>query len=119
MNVGKYDIKAFAAETKNYNAWEVTLVNGLKILPVPNPAFIQPAVNIQRGTSYDLSQLVSVENGTVSFALDGTPDGYSLSGENNVLNSFRYYPVSFPNVNFSVAKVELNPLARSALIGIL
>lgn len=80
MNVGKYDIKAFAAETDNYKSREATLIGGLEILPVPNPVFIQPAVNIKRGTSYDLSQLVSVEHGTVRFALDGNPDGYSLSG---------------------------------------
>ena len=80
MNVGMYDIKALATATDNYKSREETLSNGLEIRPVPNPAFIQPAVNIRRGTSYDLSQLVSVEYGTVSFVLDGTPDGYSLSG---------------------------------------
>ena len=79
-NAGTYTIKASVAETSNYLSWEGTLADGCEIKPAPNPAVLRSPVSVKRGSSYDLSGLVSRAKGTVSFALNGSPAGYSLSG---------------------------------------
>ena len=80
-NAGYYTIEANATGSDNYKSR--TQTSQVCIKQAPNTAVIQPAVTIQRDKSYDLSQLVSGAKGTVSFALVGAPQGYSLSGENN------------------------------------
>ena len=86
-NAGKYDIVASVAETSNYLSREETLADGCVITPAPNPVVLRSTVTVKRGSDYDLSGLVSDAKGTVSFALNGLPAGYSLSGSTLTLDS--------------------------------
>lgn len=86
-NAGTYDIVASVAETSNYLSWEETSANGCVITQAPNPAVLRSTVTVKRGSDYDLSGLVSGAKGTVNFALNGSPAGYSLSGSTLTLDS--------------------------------
>lgn len=86
-NAGTYDIKASVAETSNYLSNEQTLDDGCVISKAPNPAVLRSTVTVRRGSDYDLSGLVSDAKGTVSFTLNGSPAGYSLSGRTLTLDS--------------------------------